>query len=223
MRRSATRIVLVDNHPIFRVGLRHCLAGLARFQVVGETSDGEEALGLVGTLRPDLVLLDVGLRGNSGVVMAGRIRRTRSRCRVVMLTMHDEPAVARQCWRAGVDGYVLKETSPAELVRALDMVRAGRRYLAPELAGVLVAGSAGGVGEAGGGLTRREVEVITLVAEGYTTKEIAGVLKVSERTALTHRQNLMAKLRIHNAAGLTRYAVARGLVSARSTGGVGRN
>lgn len=219
MSKSRIELLLVDDHPVVLAGLQACLAVHPRFKIVGEARDGDQAVRQVAALKPDIVLLDLSLPGKSGLLVAARVRQEKVRTRVIVLTVHDDREHLRRAVRAGVRGYLLKDAAPSALVRAIEVVHGGGTYFSPELVGDVLANSPCRGGGGRGALTPRELEVIALVAEGHTTKQVAQALKVSERTALTHRQNLMAKLRIHNVAGLTRYAVAQGVVPARPRGG----
>jgi DNA-binding NarL/FixJ family response regulator len=204
-------VVLADDHALVRDGLRAVLAREPDIQVVGEAADGRDALRMVETARPDVAVLDLSMPLLNGLDVARQLVRDRGP-RTILMTVHDEDRYVLQAVRAGVRGYVLKKQAAADLVRAIREVAGGRVYLSPGVgAAVAEALRTGGPGP-DERLTPREREVLQLVAEGKTTKEIAGILNVSVKTADAHRTRLMQKLDIHDIAGLTRCAIRLGLV-----------
>ena len=218
------RVILADDHNLVRAGLRALLKRLPDVEVVGEAANGREALALIAKERPDLALLDIGMPELNGLDAAARIAREAPRTRLVMLSMHANESYVAQAIRLGVAGYVLKESCADELPVLLRAVMAGETYLSPGVSKTLVdvlkaklAAAGGGAGEldaAGSVLTPRQREILQLIAEGKSTKEIAGALDLSVKTVETHRAQIMERLDIHEVAGLVRYAIRLGLVSA---------
>lgn len=214
----SVRIVLAEDHQIVREGLRSLLAAASGYEVVGETGNGLDVEALVEQHRPDVLVADIVLPGLNGIEATRRVRKKQPETRVVVLSMHaDEPFVL-EALAAGASGYVLKDTTATELIRAIDEACAGRRYLSPPLSDRAVEAYLAHEGRGAGGvtfgsLTAREREVLQLVGEGLTSTAVAERLGVSRRTIETHRANLMKKLGIASAAGLVRYVVERGLLA----------
>jgi DNA-binding NarL/FixJ family response regulator len=213
-----TTIVLADDHPIVRQGMRGLLESEPGFVVVGEAGDGREAVELVERLQPDVAILDLMMPELNGLEVARRALRLSARTRVVILSMYsDEPHVL-EALRAGAMAYVLKGTSTETLIFALREAMAGRRYLSPPLSDRAVEVYLAQIGTAARPtdryelLTAREREVLELVARGASYAEIADKLTISPRTAETHRTNLMRKLDLKTTADITLYAVQRGLI-----------
>ena len=213
-----TTIVLADDHPIVRQGMRGLLESEPGFVVVGEAGDGREAVELVERLQPDVAILDLMMPELNGLEVARRALRLSPRTRVVILSMYsDEPHVL-EALRAGAMAYVLKGTSTETLIFALREAMAGRRYLSPPLSDRAVEVYLAQIGTAERPtdryelLTAREREVLELVARGASYAEIADKLTISPRTAETHRTNLMRKLDLKTSADITLYAVQRGLI-----------
>jgi DNA-binding NarL/FixJ family response regulator len=209
------RLVLVDDHRLLRAGLRELLRNTAGMEIVGEAGSGDEALSLIETLSPDVLVTDIGMPGISGIELAERACQMSPGLRVLMLTMHANEEYVYQAFRAGATGYLLKDSTAAELEFAVRAVAAGDVYLTPRVAKPLVAfylrhaeGRHGFLEE----LTPRQREILRLIADGHTTKEIARLLNVTVKTAEKHRTQLMQRLGIHEIAGLVRYAVRVGLV-----------
>jgi two-component system response regulator NreC len=213
-----TTIVLADDHPIVRQGMRGLLETEPGFVVVGEAGDGREAMEFVARLQPDVAILDLMMPELNGLEVARRALRLSPRTRVVILSMYsDEPHVL-EALRAGAMAYVLKGTSTETLIFALREAMAGRRYLSPPLSDRAVEVYLAQIGTAARPtdryelLTAREREVLELVARGASYAEIADKLTISPRTAETHRTNLMRKLDLRTSADITLYAVQRGLI-----------
>jgi DNA-binding NarL/FixJ family response regulator len=204
-------IILADDHQIFREGLK-ALLGREGFDVVGEASDGREAVQLAGDLRPDVAVLDFAMPLLNGIEAAREIHRVSPHTRMILLTMHTEDHYVLEGVRAGITGYVVKTQAAADLVRAIREVSRGNVYLSPGVSRVLVDAHLAGSEPDADPLTPRERQVLQLVAEGKTTKEIAQLLGVSVKTAESHRSRLMEKLAIHETAGLVRYAIRRGVI-----------
>jgi len=210
------RVLLADDHDLFRAGLRVLLQDLGGFEVVAEAGDGREALRLVGEHRPDVVLMDLMMPGLNGLEATARVAREFPGVRVLVLSMNAAEEFVLPAVRAGASGYVLKNARPAELEQAIRAVARGETYLTPAVSGHLIddyrrrtADEADSLEK----LTPRQREVLQLVAEGHSTKEIARRLGVSVKTVETYRSQLMDALDIHDIAGLTRYAIRKGLVS----------
>jgi DNA-binding NarL/FixJ family response regulator len=214
-----TRVLVADDHTIVRQGLKAILEAEPDMQVVGEAADGREAVRKALHLEPDVVVMDVSMPRMNGVEATGRIVGGNGRIRVLALSMYSNEEYVGSLLDAGARGYLLKESAAADLVAAIRAVRAGRTYLHPSL-GRGAAGGPAGRSRPGARalrqeiLTAREREVLQLIAEGNTNKEIAGQLMLSVKTIENHRTRIMGKLEIHNTAGLTRYAISRGMVSA---------
>jgi two-component system, NarL family, nitrate/nitrite response regulator NarL len=210
------RVLLADDHPVVREGLRSCLADCRQLQFVGEAADGLEAVSKCRSLRPDLVLMDINLPRLSGLAATEQLRRESPGVKVLALTAHKTSEYIHRMVTAGARGYVMKDTSPEELLKAIETVYAGGTYFGPgivtELVQDLACGTHRAPTTAAGSLSARERQVLTLIADGLSNKEMGSALGVSVRTVETHRERLMAKLKIRTVAGLTRYALARGLV-----------
>ena len=207
----ATRILLADDHLVVREGLRSLLEA-AGFKVVGEARDGREALKLARMLEPEVTVMDIGMPGLNGVDACRELLREVPEMRIIVLTVHGEDAYVIEALRAGARGYVLKTQAGSDLVRAIGEVTQGRTYLSPSVSSAVVQAFLAGSTSPADPLTPREREVLQLVAEGRSTKEVAGILGVSVKTAETHRTRLMTKLDIHHTAGLVHYAIRRGLI-----------
>ena len=210
------RVLLADDHDLFRAGLRVLLQDLGGFEVVAEAGDGREALRLLGEHRPDVVLMDLMMPGLNGLEATARVAREFPAVRVLVLSMNAAEEFVLPAVRAGASGYVLKNARPAELEQAIRAVARGETYLTPAVAGHLIDDyrrRTTGEPDSLEKLTPRQREVLQLVAEGHSTKEIARRLGVSVKTVETYRSQLMDALDIHDIAGLTRYAIRKGLVS----------
>lgn len=209
-------VLLADDHKLFRAGIRALLQTVANVEIVGQASDGREALRLVGVHRPDVVLLDIMMPSLNGLDTAVRIGRAFPGTRIVMLSMNaDEDSVLKSL-RAGAVGYLVKTADPAELELAIRAVARGERFLSSAVSRHVLDACLSRVGREQTSLERlplRQREVLQLIAEGYTTKEIASKLNISAKTAESYRSELMKALEIHDIASLTRYAIRTGLVS----------
>jgi len=208
------RVVLADDHALVRAGMRSLLGSMADVQVVGEASSGEEALVLAERERPDVVLMDIAMKGMTGLEAAARMRQRQSGARVVILSMHSGEEYVLQALRAGAVGYLLKDAATSELELALRSVMRGESWFSPAVSRQVVEGYVQRVGgEASADvLTARQREVLRLVAGGKSTKEIAYDLNLSVKTVETHRAQIMERLGIRDVAGLVRYALRTGLV-----------
>jgi DNA-binding NarL/FixJ family response regulator len=209
------RVLLADDHTLVRAGVRGLLQGLAGVEVVGEAEDGHEALRLSEQLRPDVVLLDVGMPGLNGLEVAGRLATLDSSIRVLILSMHTSEEYVLRALRAGCAGYLLKRSAVSELEVAVRAVARGETYLSPAVSKQVVddyVGRTGGATDPLEALTPRQREVLQLVAEGHTSKEIAERLGLSFKTVEAHRAQIMERLGLQDLAGLVRFAVRVGLV-----------
>jgi len=200
-------VLLVDDHALVRKGFRRLLEDDPGIKVVGEASDGHEAVEAVKTLQPDVVVMDFAMPSMNGAVAARHMREMHSNAAVLILSMHEEATYVRTCLEAGVRGYLLKNAMDLELVSAVRRVAAGEQVLDPRL------GRIAADGEPHNSLTTRELEVLHLIVHGKSNKEIAVVLGLSANTIAVHRANIMQALDIHNTAELVVYAIRRGLVS----------
>jgi DNA-binding NarL/FixJ family response regulator len=212
-----TTIVVADDHALVREGIRRLLETRPDLRVVGEASDGEEAIRVVLEKRPDLAILDLNMPGRSGLEAARLLHQSGSGTRVLVLSMLDDRSHVEEALRAGAAGYVAKSAPPEDLFAAVDAVRAGGSYLSGGVRQRMTEVLAGEAAPAPDGLsllTEREREVLALIAEGRSSREIAAGLGVSLKTVDSHRTNLMEKLDIHKVAGLVRFAIRSGLVAA---------
>lgn len=213
----ATRVLLVDDHRMFVAGLRSLLDGRNGLKVVGEAHDGLEAIKAARRTHPNVVVMGITMPGMNGIEATREILAQRPSTRVLCLSAHSEKRFVAAALDAGAAGYLLKECGFEELVEAIDAVRRNQVYLHPKVAGTLVEAYRSQRGEDANVfslLTRREREVLQLLAEGQSTKDIAGRLGLSLKTVGTHRAHVMDKLGIHSVAGLTKYAIREGLTTA---------
>lgn len=219
-RGSKIRVLLADDHTLFRAGLRALFAAEADIEVIGEAADGEEAFRQAGELEPDVVVMDILMPGMNGIEATRRIHAAFPAIRVMVLSMYDDEEHVRQLLAEGAAGFMLKTATPNDLVRALREVVAGGVPLEPTVAAKLVRDYARRVKgeelaeETGlGSLTPREAEVLRLVAEGHTNQAIAEQLGLSRKTVDAHRTNLMRKLDLHDVTELVKHALRAGLIS----------
>ena len=209
------RLLLADDHPVVRRGIVSTLAHHPNLEIVGEAANGQEALRKARELLPDVLLTDIDMPLLTGLAVTEALRQEFPNIKVLILSLHDTTEDVRRCFQAGAHGYVLKQASPAELVQAIETVKAGETFISPSLARAalnqLVRGN--GPGPDPSDLTNREREVLAHIAEGLSNKEIACRLNIGTRTVETHRNRLMHKLDIHSIAGLIRFAVVKGLIT----------
>lgn len=212
---SKISILIVDDHAILREGVRALLSVHEDLQVVGEAGDGQEAIAAVERLDPDVVLMDIAMPGLGGIETTIELKKQGRRAKVLILSQYEDREYVRRLLKAGVSGYVLKKSAGAELAGAIRAVHRGGLVLDPEVARVAMAEAGPAAGEGGDpyeSLTDREKQVLKLVAEGKSNKEVADVLGISVKTAMTHREHVMEKLAVHNRTELVRFAIKRGVI-----------
>jgi DNA-binding NarL/FixJ family response regulator len=205
------RILLADDHEVVREGLK-VLLEREGFEVIAEASDGREAIALCAANPPDVSVLDIAMPLLNGIDAAREITKSNARVKVILLTMHTEDHLVLESLRAGVTGYVLKTRASSELVQAIRAVSRGETFLTQSISRSVVQAFLQKSEVPDRKITDRERQVLQLVAEGKTTKEIANLLGISVKTAESHRSNLMDKLDIHDTAGLVRYAIRQGII-----------
>jgi two-component system response regulator NreC len=218
---SKIRVLLTDDHTLFRQGIRTLLQTEPDIEVVGDAADAAQAIASARELRPDVVLMDIGMTGMSSFEATRQIRKERPETRVVFLSMYDDHEYLAECVEMGANGYVLKESPAEQLLTAVREAAHGGTYLSARLLARLVADfrtQGRGPGQEGlskarfGNLTKREHEILKLLAEGQSVKEIAGVFQLSVKTIEAHKFNLMRKLDIHNKAQLVQYAIRKKII-----------
>jgi DNA-binding NarL/FixJ family response regulator len=212
---SKIRVLIADDHAILREGIRALLVATGDIEVVGQASDGREAIDACRKLDPDIVLMDIAMPGLGGLEAALEIRKEGLRARVLILSQYEDPEYVRRLLKAGVAGYVLKKSAGSELVGAIRAAYRGGLVLDPEVARVAMDQAdprRGGGGDPYETLTDREKQVFRLVAEGKSNKEVADVLGISVKTAMSHREHVMEKLDLHNRTELVRLALKLGVI-----------
>ena len=211
------RVFLVDDHTVVRQGLRRILESDEEIEIVGEAGDGRAAIELVQKLRPHVVVMDVAMPELNGIEATRQILKRVEGAKVLVLSMHGDDVYVRQALKAGARGYLLKDSEDLDLIKAVKAIRAGGSFFSPPVSKVVLSGYLGDKadGEAEDGvarLTDREREVLQLIAEGKTNKEVAHALSVSVNTVETHRKHIMEKLDLHNTAELVRFAIRTKIV-----------
>lgn len=210
------RILLVEDHSLVRAGICALLQQLPDIEVIGEADDGCVALELIARLQPDIVLLDISIPGMNGLEVVTQAVQCSPHTRLIMLSMHNNEEYVWQALRAGAAGYLLKDSGTAELELAIRGVAGGHTYLSSAVSKYVVAGyirRVGGDPDIAKNLTPRQRQILQLIAEGYSTKEMARELHISVKTVETHRTQLMERLKIYDLAGLIRYAIRLGLIA----------
>lgn len=212
------RVLLADDHTIMREGLRLVLAAEPSIEVIGEAEDGRQAVDLVAALQPDVVVMDIAMPNLNGLEATRQIRQHSPHVQVVILTMHENRAYYLQFAKAGAAGFLLKRSMGKELVTAIEAAACGESYLPPSIAATVLADyrrlATREPIELADPLTEREREILQLVAEGQSNREIADLLTLSIKTVQAHRANIMEKVGAHDRTDLVRYAIHRGLISA---------
>jgi DNA-binding NarL/FixJ family response regulator len=208
------RILIADDHTLVRAGLTSLIARLPEMEVVAEAADGRQALRLVRDLQPDIVLMDIAMPGLNGLESAERIHGIHPKIKIIILSMHASEEYVAQALKAGASGYLLKDAATAELEMALKSVSMGQFYLSPAISRQVVDNFLRGGPMGLDLLTPRQREILQLIAEGKGTRDIAETLHLSVKTVETHRAQLMERLDIHDVAGLIRYALRKGLITA---------
>ncbi len=212
------RIVLAEDHTIIREGLRMLLSSANEYEIVGEASNGLEAISMVEEFKPDIVLMDISMPKMNGLEAIREIKATNQQVKILVLTVHKTEENVLAAFEAGADGYVLKYADKEELLLAIKSVCGGESFISPMISERVIEGFIAGSRAlkettSWDTLTARERQVLKLIAEGHTNREIADFLFISVKTVETHRSNIMKKLDLHNASELTAYAMKRGLVA----------
>jgi len=218
MGRSKTAVVIVEDHRLFREGLKSLLADKTNFEIVGEAGDGLEALRCIRKRRPNLVLLDISMPKMNGISVMREIKSQFPEIKILALTIHQSDHYVLEAFEAGANGYCLKDAGRRELMVAITSVLEGKKYISPTIADNVMEGYLTGRRKlksrtSWDTITPREREVLKLLGEGYQNKEISDMLHISVKTVEKHRANIMNKLDLHNAAALTAYAIEHGLVT----------
>jgi DNA-binding NarL/FixJ family response regulator len=208
------RVLLVDDHPVVRQGLSSFLSNYGQVSIIGEASDGQEALRKARELAPDLVVMDIEMPRMNGLTAADTLRKENPKIKVLVLSMHSDTDNVLRILQAGARGFVLKRAPTDELIKAIESIHFGQSFFGPDVARVAINQyvRGGGDGPQTSQVSNREREVLIAIAEGLSNKEIACRLGVGVRTIETHRERIMRKLNIHSVAGLTKFALAKGLV-----------
>jgi DNA-binding NarL/FixJ family response regulator len=207
------RIVLADDHKILRDGLRNVIEKVSHLKVVGEADDGREALKLCSKLKPDIVIMDVSMPGMNGIEATRQIILENPECRVIALSMHSDKTFVKGMFKAGAFGYMLKDADSGELIKAIKSVSANQKFVCSKISVVILNELINNSQDEEIGLSPREKEILQLIAEGKSSKEIGEVLFLSSKTVDVHRKNIMDKLELHTLPELTKYAIRCGLTT----------
>lgn len=218
MRQSPLRVLLVDDHALVRAGIRALVDAIPNVSVIGEAGSAVEAFAITIAEKPDVVLTDIAMKGTNGLVLTAQILAALPETRVILLSMHSDESYVREALKIGATGYIVKDAAASELEAALQAVAAGGNYLSPSVSRIVMerygsqlkAGAGGPLAE----LTPRQREILTKIARGRSTKEIAYELELSVKTVETHRAQLMQRLGLSDLAALVRFAIRAGLISA---------
>lgn len=215
-----TKILIVDDHEVVRDGLKNILTSLDNIAIAGEAGNGEDAVKMYSSLKPDLVIMDISMPGMNGIEATRIIKEKDPEARILILTMHDNQEYLNQIIRSGAKGFILKNTDKEELLDAVKTVASGDNFFSKDISKLIIDNyirtakeSEKNDGYKEVPLTKREIEILKLIASGYSNQEIANILYISYNTVDTHRKNIMHKLSIKNTAGLVRYAIEKGLIS----------
>lgn len=212
-------LLLVDDHSLIRAGVRALVMDIPGYAVIGEANDGTQLVELVERLNPDIVLLDISMKDTSGLDALQQLKRVRPHSKVLILSMHTDPALIMQALESGAHGYLLKDTTANELKHALEALRNNERYLSPAIAHTVINQALIRVQKQqpdpaqAHNLTARQLEILRLIVRGKSTREIANGLNLSIKTVETHRAQIMKRLQIHDVAGLVLFAVREKIIS----------
>lgn len=217
---KTTKILIVDDHEVVRDGLKNILTSLENITIAGEAGNGEDAVKMYSSLKPDLVIMDISMPGMNGIEATKVIKEKDPDARILILTMHDNQEYLNQIIRSGAKGFILKNTDKDELLEAVRTVSSGDNFFSKDISKLIIDNYIRTAKETEKNdgykevpLTKREIEILKLIASGYSNQEIANILYISYNTVDTHRKNIMHKLSIKNTAGLVRYAIEKGLIS----------
>lgn len=215
-----TKILIVDDHEVVRDGLKNILTSLDNISIAGEAGNGEDAVKMYTSIKPDLVIMDISMPGMNGIEATRVIKEKDPDARILILTMHDNQEYLNQIIRSGAKGFILKNTDKEELLDAVKTVASGDNFFSKDISKLIIDNYIRTAKETEKNdgykevpLTKREIEILKLIASGYSNQEIANILYISYNTVDTHRKNIMHKLSIKNTAGLVRYAIEKGLIS----------
>ncbi|MBD9563514.1 MULTISPECIES: response regulator [Pseudomonas] len=212
-------LLLVDDHSLIRAGVRALVLDIPGYAVIGEANDGSLLVEMVEQLSPDIILLDISMKETGGLEALQRLKRVRPQCKVLILSMHTDPALIMQALESGAHGYLLKDTTATELEHALDALRNNERYLSPAIAHTVInqaltrAQKNQAQTQDSHNLTARQLEILRLIVRGKSTREIANGLALSIKTVETHRSQIMKRLQIYDVAGLVLFAVREQIIS----------
>ena len=217
---KTTKILIVDDHEVVRDGLRNILTSLDNISIAGEAGNGEDAVKMYSSLKPDLVIMDISMPGMNGIEATRVIKEKDPDARILILTMHDNQEYLNQIIRSGAKGFILKNTDKEELLDAVKTVASGDNFFSKDISKLIIDNYIRTAKETEKNdgykevpLTKREIEILKLIASGYSKQKKANILYISYNTVDTHRKNIMHKLSIKNTAGLVRYAIEKGLIS----------
>ena len=217
---KTTKILIVDDHEVVRDGLKNILNSMDNISIAGEAGNGEDAVKMYSSLKPDLVIMDISMPGMNGIEATRVIKEKDPDARILILTMHDNQEYLNQIIRSGAKGFILKNTDKEELLEAVKTVAGGENFFSKDISKLIIDNYIRSAKETEKTdaykevpLTKREIEILKLIASGYSNQEIANILYISYNTVDTHRKNIMHKLAIKNTAGLVRYAIEKGLIS----------
>jgi DNA-binding NarL/FixJ family response regulator len=214
------KILIVDDHEVVRDGLKNILLSLNNVAIAGEAANGEDAISMYDSLKPELVIMDISMPGMNGIEATRIIKENDPNAKILILTMHDNQEYLNQIIRSGAKGFVLKNTDKEELLDAVKTVSSGENFFSKDISKLIIENYIRSAKETDKNegykevpLTKREIEILKLIAEGHSNQEIANKLYISYNTVDTHRKNIMHKLSIKNTAGLVRYAIEKALIS----------
>lgn len=218
--KNSIKVLIVDDHEVVRDGLKNIITSIGNISVIGEAEDGDSAIKAYASLKPDLVIMDISMPGMNGIDATKFIKEKDPDAKILILTMHDNQEYLNQIIRSGAKGFVLKNTDKDELLEAVKTVASGENFFSKDISKLIIDNYIKSAKETEKNdgfketpLTKREIEILKLIASGYSNQEIANILYISYNTVDTHRKNIMHKLTIKNTAGLVRYAIEKGLIS----------